>query len=157
MASASELVNQVFTKAETYAQNAQTQLGAFTNALNAAIYTPPTVSFKWETPVAPTIRAIPDAPNLPEVSFNQANLLPRPTPFSASVPELGVSRFELDDLEITIPDAPSLSYGAIPVIPNIRDVAMPDAPVVDMPDRPVYMEVGTVTFAGVNLREDWLD
>ena len=157
MASASELVNQSFLRAEAYAQNAQTQLGAFTNALNTAIYTPPTVSFKWETPVAPTIRAIPDAPNLPEVSFNQNNLLTRPTPFSASVPELGVSRFELGDLEINIPDAPSLSYGAIPVIPNIRDVAMPDAPVVDMPDRPVYMEVGTVTFAGVNLREDWLD
>ena len=77
MASASELVNQVFSKAETYAQNAQTQLGAFTNALNTAIHTPPTVSFKWETPVAPTIRAIPDAPNLPEVSFNQRNLLER--------------------------------------------------------------------------------
>jgi len=157
MASAQEIVNQVYRTAEEYAQKAQTQLGAFTNALNAAIYTPPTVSFKWETPAAPTIRAIPDAPELPEVSFNPANLLARPAPFSATVPELGVNRFELDDLEITIPAAPSLSYGAIPAIPTIRDVATPDAPVVVMPDQPVYMEVGTVTFAGVDLREDWLD
>ncbi|WP_156106078.1 hypothetical protein [Comamonas aquatica] len=46
MASAQEIVNQVYRTAEEYAQKAQTQLGAFTNALNAAIYTPPTVSFK---------------------------------------------------------------------------------------------------------------
>lgn len=157
MASPYLLVDQVFSKAETYAKEAQDQLGAFTNALNSAIYAPPTVSFKWETPAAPTIRAIPDAPNLPKIKFDQSNLMDRPAPFSADAPELGVSLFELDDLKINIPDAPSPSYGDIPAVPNIRDVAVPDAPVVGMPDRPVYMEVGTVTFAGVELREDWLD
>lgn len=157
MASAADIVNQVYRTAEEYAQRAQTQLGAFTNTLNAAIYTPPTVSFKWETPAAPAIRAIPDAPELPEVKFEPSNLLARPAPFSAQAPELGVNRFELDDLTIHIPDAPSLSYGTIPTIPTVRDVPTPDAPVVVMPDLPTYMEVGTVTFAGVNLREDWLD
>lgn len=157
MASAQEIVNQVYRKAEEYAQKAQDQLGSFTNALNASIYTPATVSFKWETPAAPPIRAIPDAPELPEVKFEPTNLMARPAPFSAAVPDLGITRFELDELTIHIPDAPTLTYGVIPTIPTIRDVSTPDAPVVVMPDLPTYMEVGTVHFAGVNLREDWLD
>lgn len=157
MPSASNLVYKAFVKAEDYAKSAQYQLSAFAKALDSAIYTPPKVSLEWETPAAPTIRTIPDAPSLPEIKFNQSNLMDRPAPFSDDAPELDVSRFELDDLNINIPNAPSPSYGSIPAVPNIRDVAVPNAPVVDMPDRPVYMEVGTVTFAGVELREDWLD
>lgn len=155
--SATELVNQMFTLAGEYADDANTNLTDFTDTLAAAVYTPPTVSLTWSTPTAPTIRAIPDAPELPTVSIDPNNIITRPTPLSAAAPDISISNFDLGDMDIAIPAPPVMEFSPMPAIPTMRDVGVPEQPVLQMPEVPAYLEIETVPFGGVDLRDDWLN
>ena len=124
-------------------------------AFRASIYTPPQISVQWQTLAAPSLPPVPDMPVLPDVQFEE----PGATPASL---DISFGNVQIDDINLEIPTldfgtAPNLVIGSAPAMPSIRDVAVPDAPQVSLPDVPQFLQLQTVAFGGVNLREEWLD
>ena len=124
-------------------------------AFRASIYTPPQISVQWQTLAAPSLPPVPDMPVLPDVQFEG----PGATPASL---DISFGDVKIDDIDLEIPTldfgtAPNLVIGSAPALPSIRDVAVPDAPQVSLPDVPQFLQLQTVAFGGVNLREEWLD
>ena len=124
-------------------------------AFRASIYTPPKISVQWQTLAAPNLPPVPDMPVLPDVQFEE----PGATPASL---DISFGDVQIDDINLEIPTldfgtAPNLVIGSAPAMPSIRDVAVPDAPQVSLPDVPQFLQLQTVAFGGVNLREEWLD
>lgn len=156
MASTAELVNDTFALAQTYASAAETKLSTFASALEGFSYAPPTLSVNWQTLPAPEFDPTPDMPDMPTIEFNQGSIGPTPGTVSEDIPAIDIPEFSdvLDPLHM--PDQPTLSYGAMPSIPSVGTVVVPDAPVVTLPDAPTYLSLSTVTFGGVDLREEWL-
>ena len=157
MASAAELVNSTFSLAQTYASAAESKLTTFTDKLANAFYTAPTVSVEWVTPGGITLDALPDAPDMPAIEFNEANLGTTPNPLSEDIPEIDLPEFtdELDAL--VMPERVTVSYGATPAIPAIREVAIPNAPTIATPAAPTYLGLSTITTPSIDLREGWLN
>lgn len=72
-------------------------------------------------------------------------------------PSIGIDDFAVTPPALNFPAAPTLMVGDVPELPEIRDVAVPDAPTVVLPDTPDFLSLTTHTFGGVNLHEDKLD
>lgn len=150
-----ELVMDAYNRSVTMADNATQQLTGFVAALNSTIYAPPTLSVTWNAPAPPTPITVPDAPNLPGISFNA------PTePATTSV--AGIDDITVDDFTAVAPTlsfgaAPTLSFGPTPLVPQVRDVSVPDAPQITLPQTPQFLVIATPAFGGVNLHEDWLE
>ena len=70
MASPAEVVASSFAQAQTYATSAQTALAGFTAALDAAVYSPPSVSVTWNSLAAPSLPSLPSQPSLPAIVFS---------------------------------------------------------------------------------------
>ena len=148
-------VQDVFTVASRFAQDAYTKAQTFVNAINATVYSPPALTVTWNSLAAPTLPSLPATPSLPSIQFNDLG----PTPGSLSLPMPGV---QIDDFAITEPTlqeftAPSVNFGVAPTVPGVADIAVPDAPTLNFPAPPAQLGLNTVTFGGLNLREDWLD
>lgn len=154
MASPAEVVQSTFSLAQNYAAAATVQLNSFVTALNSSIYTPPTVSVTWETLAAPTLPGVPTKPTLPTISFVAPGSTP--TALNETIPELSIPDFTDIPPELSLPAAPTVSYGAVPTVPSIGTVTVPDAPTITTPALPTYLTINTVAFGGVDLREDWL-
>ncbi len=154
MPTAAEQVDSTFSLAQNYASTAQAQLSTFLNALNTTIYQPPTLTVTWNSLAPPTLDEMPDAPALPVIAFQDPGDLPGELVLDA--PSFTIDDFTEAPPTLTIPSAPTLSYGVAPTVPSIGAVTLPDAPVVTMPDAPTLLTLSTPTFAGVDLREDWL-
>ncbi len=155
MPSPAEQVDAAFTQAQAYASAAQTQLTSFLDVLNTTIYQPPTLSVTWNSLPPPSIAALPDVPLLPDIQFQMPDGLPQAL-------ELDAPTFEIDDFNeeapgLNLPTAPTLTYGAVPIVPDVGEVLIPDAPEVTLPELPALLSLSTPTFAGVDLREDWLE
>ena len=69
MATPAEVVASSFAQAQTYANIAQSSLTGFTDALNNAIYSPPTLSVTWNSIAAPSLPSLPSSPTLPTISY----------------------------------------------------------------------------------------
>ena len=69
MATPAEVVASSFALAQSYANIAQSSLTGFTNALNAAVYSPPTLSVTWASIAPPSIPSLPAAPTMPTIAF----------------------------------------------------------------------------------------
>ena len=65
MATPAEVVASSFAQAQTYANIAQSSLTGFTDALNAAVYAPPTLSVTWNSIATPSLPSLPSTPTMP--------------------------------------------------------------------------------------------
>ena len=155
MASPSELVNSSYALAQSYAAEAKTQLTTFADALNNAIYAPPTISVTWNSLVAPTLPQVPSAPDMPEIVFNTPDGLP--VELQESLPDISIGEFTEVAPTLSLPAAPTVSYGTAPTVPGVAAISVPAAPMVDMPSAPTLLTLNAVPFSGLDLREGWLD
>lgn len=154
MPTPAEQVDSVFSQAVGYANAAKTALASFTTSLDAALYTPPSYSFNWSTIAPPTLPTLPNAPVMPTILFNDPG--GQPMALTEDIPTLTIADFTELAPSLTIPNAPTISYGAVPAVPAVGTVDVPVAPTVTMPALPTYLTLNPVTFSGLNLREDLL-
>lgn len=154
MPTPSEIVTNSFAQANTYANDAKTALTSFTNALNGALYTPPTIALNWTSISAPTVPTVGAVPTMPTIAFT----LPggEPAALSDTLPDITIDDFAVGVPTTTFPTAPTLTFGAAPTIPAIGTITVPSAPMVTMPDAPTYLSLSTVTFGGLDIHADWL-
>lgn len=154
MAAGSEYVADAFSKATQYASAADSQLRSFTAALDNSIYAPPTISVAWNSIAPPTLDELPAVPDMPAIVVS----MPDDTPASLVIaePSITIDDFTEDAPTLTFDAAPTISYGTMPTIPGVSDVALPVAEAIVMPDAPTYLGLTTVSFAGLDMHEDWL-
>ena len=147
-------VTQAFDRAYEYAASSRSMLATFTQALDTSIYSPPTISLTWTTIAPPSLPDIPDAPAMPTIAFTVPT--GEPTELSIDLPSITIDDFTEVAPTLTIPTAPTISYGSVPTVPSAGTVTVPSAPTITMPDAPTYLTLSTISFAGVDLHEDWL-
>lgn len=150
-----EIVQDKYSRSVALADAATGAANGFQQALNASIYTPPTVNVQWQTLAAPNLPPIPDMPALPDIDLTvPANM---PGALDATMGNVQIDDFDVEAPALSFPAAPSLAIGQAPVLPQVRDVAIPDAPTIVLPDAPAFLALQTHTFGGIDLHEDWLD
>lgn len=154
MPGVSALVNATFANAQSYAAAAMANVASFSNALNQAIYTPPTISVSWAAISAPTLPSLPAQPTMPTVAFVEPSA---PGALVIAEPSLSVDTFSEVAPTTSFPVAPSISYGTVPSIPEVAEIAVPSAPTLVLPAAPTYLTLDTPTFGGVDLNEAFLD
>ncbi|MBL8355625.1 MAG: hypothetical protein JNM01_12420 [Delftia acidovorans] len=159
MASPAEVVAQQFSMANAYASETRTQADAFLAQLGNSLYTPPALAVSWQAVEAPPAMAPPARPpaldDILGYDIDETVLGDKPAPFTAVPPTVDIDTdFEPAPL---IGDAPTLTFGVVPTIPVVADVAVPDMPTVSMPALPTMLGLNTPTFAGVDLHEDFLE
>lgn len=150
-----EIVQDKYSRSVALADAATGAVNGFQQALNASIYTPPTVNVQWQTLAAPNLPPIPDLPDLPEINLRAPT--GEPSALDATIGNVQIDDFDIAMPELNFPSAPALTIGQAPVLPEVRDVAIPDAPTVVLPDAPEFLALQTHSFGGINLHEDWLD
>lgn len=153
--SAAEIVNDKYDRSIALADAATNAVNEFQQKLNDSVYTPPTISVKWESLAAPSLPPIPDLPALPGLDFQVPADMP--SPLSASIDDVRIDDIDLQMPELNFGQAPVLTIGQAPALPEVRDVAVPDAPSVLLPDVPEFLALTTHSFGGVNLHEEWLE
>jgi len=153
MASPAEVVAAQFANATTYANSAKVDLASFTAALDAAIYTPPTISVAWTSLTAPVLPELPTQPTLPVIAFTAPV---EPTALVLTGPTIAIDTFTEVAPTVSMPVAPTLSYGEVPTIPAVANIALPNAPVLTAISTPTYLALSTPTFAGVDLHASYL-
>lgn len=153
--SAAEIVNDKYDRSIALADAATNAVNDFQQKLNDSVYTPPTISVKWETLTAPDLPPIPELPDLPSLEFQVPDGMP--SPLSASIDDVQIDDIDLQMPSLNFGQAPVLTIGQAPELPEVRDVAVPDAPTVVLPDVPEFLTLTTHNFGGVNLHEEWLD
>ena len=154
MPSPNELVTTSFAQANIYAQSATTALKGFTDALDNAIYTPPTLSLNWASVSAPSVPTVGSVPTMPTIAFTTP--AGAPGVLTDTLPAIVIDDFSVDSPATSFPTAPTLSFGAAPTIPDIGVVSIPASPTLASPDTPTFLTLSTVTFGGVDVHADWL-
>lgn len=154
MAGPAELVNDTFRLAKDYAAAATSQLGGFVDALNGAVYAPPTISVKWATIAPPALPPRPSVPSMPTIQFQDPGN--RPTALTEAAPNIQIDTFAEPAPSLNMPVAPTISYGSIPAVPAIGNVLVPDAPQTVTPDLPTLLALAPVSLPSVDLHADWL-
>ena len=147
-------VTKAFEDARAYADNATTAMSSFLTALNSSIYSPPTIDLNWQSLAPPTLPSMPTPPTMPEIIFTVPG--GQPAGLSIAEPTISIDSFSEVAPELNLPTAPVVSYGTAPSVPSAADVAVPVAPIITLPSEPTYLSLNTITFAGVDLREDWI-
>ncbi len=147
-------VTEAFDKAYEYAESSRTMLASFTHALDSSIYSPPTISMTWNSIAPPSLPDIPDAPTMPTIAFTVPG--GEPAALVLDTPTITIDSFSETAPVLTMPDAPTVSYGTAPTVPSIGTVAVPDAPTVTMPTAPTFLSLSAISFAGIDTHEDWL-
>lgn len=144
-----------YNRSVALANTAKEEMSGFTDALNASVYAPPTISVSWSSLAPPAVGDVPEMPDVPTIAFNPQG--PDPLPID---PLLGAD-VQVDDFTGVMPPldfgvAPTLTYGTVPAMPTVGTVSVPDAPSITMPTEPEYLAISTPTFGGVDLHEGWL-
>ncbi|MDB5896033.1 MAG: hypothetical protein JWQ88_3564, partial [Rhodoferax sp.] len=154
MSTPAEVVAESFEQAQTYAATAQTALTSFTDALNANLYAPPTFSATWATIAPPAPQAVGAVPAIPVIAF--AMPAGEPAALEADMPVIDVGTFAEAAPALNLPNAPVVSYGLVPLIPDVADISLPAAPTLAAVAAPSYLSLNTPTFGGVDLHADYL-
>lgn len=149
MASPAEQVAASFDQAKSYADTATDTLSGFTTALSNSLYTPPTISSTWQTIAPPPVPPIQQAPVDPGLTFDMPDGAPEP--LEPLEPDEPFEPFTEVDPTISLPSAPVINYGVLPVVPDVASIDMPLAPDIATIDTPSYLSVTVPGFAGVNL------
>jgi hypothetical protein len=154
MAGAYDQVVEAFNQAYQYASSAKTQLTSFTAALDDAIFTPPTISTTWNALAPPSLPDVGAAPAMPTIAYNA----PTGEPGALSLDEPTVVIDDFTAVEPTLNEitAPVVSYGTAPTVPAVGTVPLPDEPGITDPTAPTFLAMSTVSFAGIDLHEDFL-
>lgn len=153
--SAATQVDQAFDRAQSYALSAEGRLNQFLSLLqNENTLQPSLLDASWETPALPTLPDIPEVPSFPDVSIQTVS---QPAPFSEAIPDIQISEFTEPMPSPDFGVAPTLNYGTAPTMPEVSEITLPDAPTIDTVPVPTFLALETVTFSGVDLREDWLE
>ncbi len=150
-----DIVEDKYTRSIQLADAATGAVNDFQEALNGSIYTPPTVNVQWQTLPAPDLPPIPELPEMPEIELKAPG--GEPSALDATIGNVRIDDFNIEMPALDFPAAPNLTIGQAPVLPEVRDVAIPDAPIIELPDTPEFLSLQTHTFGGINLHEDWLD
>lgn len=154
MPSAAEQVDSAFNRAVTYANEAKTAAASFLANLDAAIYTPPTLSFTWTSLTAPTLPSMPAVPTMPTIAFNvPANA---PSQLALAEPSITIDDFTDPPPTLTMPTAPTLSYGSVPTVPAVGAVSVPTAPTLPTVTAPSLITLSTITTPTIDLQASWL-
>lgn len=148
------IVLDAYNRSLALADAAKGEMSGFTDALNASIYAPPTISVRWESVAAPNIADVPTAPDVPEIRFNEPGNMP--STFNPPLDDLVIDSFDMSMPALNFPTAPVMVFGDVPVVPGVRDVPVPVAPIISLPATPQYLSLATPAFGGVNLHEEWL-
>lgn len=152
--SAAEIVNEKWDRSIAISDAAAEEVAANAQAFrDAADFSPPTISYKWETIPAPQLPDVGDVPTLPAIVLEIPDNIP--SPLQAVLPEMEIEEFTGQAPVLNIGQAPVLVIGEAPALPEVRDVAIPDAPVITLPDAPEFLTLQTHTFGGVDMHEDW--
>lgn len=109
----------------------------------------------WTSIAPPSLPDLPESPTLPMINF--AVPAGQPAELELETPSVVIDTFNELAPDLVLPDAPSLSYGVVPTIPEINDVAIPASPLVVMPDAPTYLTLTPVAFAGIDTHDEWLE
>ena len=117
MTTATEIVTSSFALAQTYANDAKTELASFTAALNSSIYAPPTINVTWASMGEPTLTSLPATPTLPTIEFTAPT---EPTAFAITEPTITIDSFAEIAPTTTFPAAPTASFGAVPTVPSAQ-------------------------------------
>jgi hypothetical protein len=176
MPGASTQVSTIFTNAQNYAKDAQLATKEMITALNAINFDlPPITVAASNLPPVPTIDLPPISPLTPITIPSTGTT---PMDISELIPAIDITPFTDLAPTMNLPSLPTISTGAIPVIPSLDAVTLPDAPLITLPTipslpavstvlvpsapeitlptLPAYLAIDTVTFTGVNMHEDWL-
>jgi len=148
-------VEDVFTVASQFAENAYTKAESFVNAINATVYAPPTLSVTWNSLTAPTLPSLPAPPVLPDITFSAPGGMP--AELTLPVPSITIDDFSEPAPTLADPLPPTINYGMVPTVPSIGNVPVPEAPTLSFPEAPTQLGLNIVSFPGLNLREEWLD
>jgi hypothetical protein len=152
---AAGIVNEKFTQAKTYADSATSALTSFTNALNTSIGAPPTPFSPQWTPPAPPGAITPLAPPTPlPIVLGTPSA---PAAFSEAAPVITVDEFTTVEPSLSLPTAPTVSYGPTPTVPEVSTVTLPNDPVLVDVALPTFLSLNTPAFGGVDLHYDYLD
>lgn len=153
MTTTNEIVTSSFALAQTYANDAKTELASFTQALNNSIYAPPTISATWTSLAEPLMEYPDPPPTLPPIEFAAPT---EPAAFAITEPTITIDSFAEIAPTTTFPSAPTASFGAVPTVPSAADVALPTMGALSFPSVPTYLALDIPTFGGVDLHEAWL-
>ena len=153
MASPAEVVASSFAQAQTYATSAQTALAGFTAALDAAVYSPPSVSVTWNSLAAPSLPSLPSQPSLPAIVFSAPTA---PGDWAPADPTITIDNFTATEPTLNLPAIYAPVFGYAPTVASVGDVTMPTAPTLDVVATPDYLALSTPTFGGVDLHQDYL-
>lgn len=150
------IVLDAYNRSVDNAEKAKKEMEGHQKAFQGSIYTPPVLSVRWETLPAPTLPEVPKLPAIPAVQFAMPG--DQPTQLvGADMGDVSIDDFNVAPPQMNFAPAPVLNIGQVPILPTIRDVAVPDAPEVDLPAAPAFLSLTTHTFGGVDLGEGWLD
>ncbi len=149
------IVQHQYERSLSLADGLKSQMDGFVDGLRQNIYAPPTISVQWSTLAAPTLAAIPNMPSLPSATLGA--FPGEPGPFSGHIDDVHIDDFDVAAPSIPARHMPDVHFGPVPVLPAVRDVAVPDAPSVDLPTVPSMLSLTTHTFGGIDLHEGWLD
>lgn len=156
MATPAEAVASSFALAQTYANDAKTALGGFTDALSAAIPTAGSVNLTWTTIKPPDAMDPLVAPTAEVVAPDIVALGAAPAPLDANVPTVDAIAFgEVAPVPV-FGVAPTPAYGAAPSVPTPGAVAMPTMGALSFPGVPTYLSLSSPTFGGVDLHAAFL-
>lgn len=148
------IVEDKYNRSIDLANAATSAVDGFQKALNESVYQPPTVSVRWESLAAPDLPPIPDVPTLPVAHLViPANM---PGALDASLGSVQIDDFDVTPPVLNFPPTPEIHIGAVPTLPQLRDVEVPDAPTVELPIPPAFLPLQTHSFGGINLHENRL-
>jgi hypothetical protein len=117
MAGPAEQVAASFAQATQYASNATGMLTGFTEALNGTLYSPPTFTTSWNSIAPPPMEPVQAAPQNPVIEFTAPDGMPEA--LSETITEIEVDTFSETAPPLSLPPAPVISYGAVPVVPDV--------------------------------------
>lgn len=131
------------------------EVKSFQDALADTVYAAPTISVQWESLAAPSLPQIPDLPDLPDTDFTEP--AGEPTAFSGSIAPVDIDDFTTPAPSMNIGPAPTIAIGSAPVLPAVGEIAVPDAPTVNLPSVPDMLALQPVQAPLIDLHDGWLD
>ena len=149
------IVADKYAKSTAFADQAMSSVDRFQAALSGSIYSPPTISVAWSSQTAPHLPAIPALPQLPSVSFREP--AGQPAGMTQTLRDVPIDEFNVAPPPLNFGRAPVITVGQAPKLPELRDVEVPGAPIVDLPAAPQFLTLTTHSFNGVDLHEGWLN
>lgn len=148
------IVEDKYQKSVALADAATSAVNGFQSALNASIYSPPTISVQWSSLAAPNLPPVPDLPRLPDIDL--AVPADMPDALNDTLVDVPIDDFDVEAPKLDFPPAPVITIGQAPSLPVVRDVPVPDAPDVQLPDIPEFLTLQTHAAPSIDLHEGWL-